>query len=185
MKCKELMHRDLQWVASDATVHDAAMMMRDRSMGFLLVMGSPEGRLAGVVTDRDIAVRAGTRDKRPTEIPVIDIASTDVAVCFEDDPLGEADAMMGELQKSRLVVVTEDRQPVGILSLTDILLHDRRGRALKTARAVLEREAEGAHFPVEQIKITPSAPGDEEAAAQHGTITIGARRGGSMKEFPT
>lgn len=185
MKCEDLMHRDLQWVPSNASVHDVAKIMRDRSMGFLLVFGPSPGQLAGVVTDRDLATRACSLDKRPTEVHVIDIATTNVEICGEAEHLGDAEARMRDLQLSRLVVVNASGQPVGILSLTDIVLHDRGGRALKTARAVLSREAEGPHTPLEQIKLTPSTPEDEDAASRQPSVTIGRGHPGSMKEFPT
>ena len=87
-------------------------------------------------------------------------------------------------QKSRLVVVNAAGQAVGILSLTDVLLGDSPGRAIKTARGVLSREAEGPHTPLDQIKLTPSTPQDEEEAASHPSVTIGRRVDNTTKEFP-
>lgn len=185
MKCEDLMNRDLQWVAGSASVHEVAKIMRDRSLGFLLVFGSSPGQLAGVVTDRDLAIRACPLDKRPTEVRVIDVATTNVVVCGDGEDLKDAEGKMRDSQKSRLVVVTTSGQPVGILSLTDIFFHDRGSRALKTARGVLSRESEGAHTPLDQIKLTPSTPEDEDAASRQQSVTIGRSHPGSMKEFPT
>jgi signal-transduction protein with cAMP-binding, CBS, and nucleotidyltransferase domain len=178
------MHMDLQWVPSSASVRDVARIMRDHSMGFLLVSGASPGQLAGVVTDRDLAIRVCTEDKRSDEVRVIDISTRDVIVCGEHDDLKEAEKRMREEQKSRLVVVNADDQAVGILSLTDILLGDRPRRAIKTARGVLAREAEGPHTPIEQIKLTPSTPEDEEAVSHHESVTIRRTLGASVKEFP-
>jgi predicted transcriptional regulator len=178
------MHVGLQWVAGDASVRDTARLMRDRAMGFLLVAGAAPGQLKGVVTDRDLAIRACTDDRRPGDIRVGDIASTEVIVCDEDDDLGEAEKTMREEQKARLVVVNADGKAVGVLSLTDILLHDHPLRAAKTARGILAREAEGPHTPIDQIKLTPSTPDDEDSVShQHSTLT-GRRVDGPVKMFP-
>jgi CBS domain-containing protein len=184
MKCGDLMHTDLQWVPSNASAREVARIMRDRSLGFLLVFGTSPGQLAGVVTDRDLAIRVCAEEKRSEEVRVIDIATTDVIACGEGEDLKEAERKMKEEQKSRLVVVNSDGQTVGILSLTDILLGDRPDRAIKTARGVLAREAEGPHTPIEQIKLTPSTPEDEEAASHQGSVTIGRTLGTSVKIFP-
>jgi CBS domain-containing protein len=185
MKCKDLMHTDLQWVAGGASVRDLARLMRDHSMGFLLVSGHAPGELAGVVTDRDLAIRVCTEDQRSQDVKVIDIASREIVVCGEDQPLADAEKRMRDEQKSRLVVVNENGRPVGILSLTNILLGDHRpGRAIKTARGVLSREAEGPHVPLDQIKLTPSTPEDEDAASRQESAVIGRTVTGSMKLFP-
>lgn len=184
MKCSDLMHMDLQWVPGSASAQEVAGIMRDRSMGFLLVYGQAPGQLAGVVTDRDLAIRVCAGGKHAQYVKVIDIATTTVTVCREDESLKAAEAKMIDEQKSRLVVVNANGQPVGILSLTDILLRDSAGRAVKTARGVLAREAEGPHTPLEQIKLTPSTPEDEEIASHQGSVTIGRRLGNSVKEFP-
>ena len=184
MKCKDLMHVGLQWVAADASVRDTARLMRDRAMGFLLVAGAAPGQLMGVVTDRDLAIRACVEDKVPAEIKIGDIASTEVIVCGEDDDLGEAEKTMREEQKARLVVVNDDGKPVGVLSLTDILLHDHPRRAAKTARGILAREAEGPHTPIDQIKLTPSTPADEDAASRQDSAMNGRRLDGPLKMFP-
>lgn len=178
------MHIDLQWVAGDANVREVARIMRDRSLGFLLVYGAAPGQLSGVVTDRDLAIRVCAGDRRAEEVKVIDIATTDVVVCEESQSLKAAEAKMRSEQKSRLVVVNAAGQAVGILSLTDILLGDSPGRALKTARGVLAREAEGPHTPLDQIKLTPSTPQDEEEATSHPSVTVGRRVASSTKEFP-
>lgn len=184
MKCGDLMHIDLQWVPGDANARDVARIMRDRSLGFLLVHAGAPGRLAGVVTDRDLAVRVCAGDRRPEDVRVIDIATTEVVTCEEGQPLKEAEAKMRAEQKSRLVVLNAAGNTVGILSLTDILLGDSPRRAIKTARGVLAREAEGPHTPLDQIKLTPSTPEDEEATVQHRSVTVGRRVDNTTKEFP-
>ncbi len=183
MKCQDLMNPEVRWVSAQASVMTAARLMRDQSLGFLLVSGPAPDQLVGVITDRDLATRVCAEDKRPAETSVASVASADVVVCTDTEDLKAAEERMREFQKSRLVVVDRSGQPVGVLSLTDILHGDRGWRALKTARGVLSREAEAPHFPVEGLKLTPSTPEDEEAAMRQETVHGGAWRG-SMKEFP-
>ena len=184
MKCNDVMNRNLQWIGSNASVGDAARMMRDNAIGFLVVFGPSAGQLAGVVTDRDLAIRCCAENRRPDETKVADVATKDVIVCGYDDDLKTAEKTMRQTEKSRLVIVDEVGRPVGVLSLTDIIRRDRPGRALDTARAVLAREAEGAHTPIERIALTPSTPEDEDRAMRQETATHGGSWGGSMKEFP-
>jgi predicted transcriptional regulator len=184
MKCRDLMHLDLQWVAGSANVREAARQMRDDAMGFLLVRGDAPGELAGVVTDRDLAIRVCTEDRPAKDVQVIDIASTGVVVCGEDEDLKEAEKKMREEQKSRLVVVNAAGKVVGILSLTNILLGDRPRRAVETARGVLAREVEGPHTPIEQIKLTPSTVEDEDAVSRQESVMVGRSVPKSMKMFP-
>jgi hypothetical protein len=94
---------------------------------------------------------------------------------------------------SRMVVVDEADFPVGIISLTDILLKDRAGRALDTARQVLAREASGPHLPVEGIELTPqpfpsggAAPTNQPYAdaPRWESVLLGGAATRGMKEFP-
>jgi CBS domain-containing protein len=184
MKCRDVMNLNLQWVSATATVAEAARTMRDRSMGFLLVAGAQPGKAAGVVTDRDIAIRCCAENKQPDGISVAEIATKDILTCDHNESVQAAEKLMTEAEKSRLVIVDEIGQVTGVLSLTDILFHDRASRAVKTARGVLAREAEGAHQPVESIKLTPSTPEEEERAARHAPPIHGGSRDPSGKIFP-
>jgi CBS domain-containing protein len=184
MKCRDVMNLNLQWVPATATVAEAARIMRDRSMGFLLVAGAAPGRAAGVVTDRDIAIRCCAEDKRADEISVAEIASKPILSCDHDESIKAAEELMTEAGKSRLVIIDEIGRAAGVLSLTDILFHDRTGRAVKTARGVLAREAEGAHQPVESIKLTASTPEDEERAMRQPSAGHGGSHDLPDKIFP-
>jgi len=185
MKCRDIMSVDLQWISSGASVQSAAQIMRDRSVGMLLVLElGPGVRVAGVVTDRDLAIRGCADARSPTATRVIDVASKEVVACHASDDLAVVEALMRESQKSRVVVLDEINRAVGVVSLTDVLAHDRPGRAVKTARAVLARESGGPHTPLDQIKLTPSTPEDEERASRQHTIALGGTWTGSMREFP-
>ena len=184
MKCRDLMHIDLQWVSGSASACAAARLMRDHSMGLLLVSDDAPGHAAGVVTDRDLALRVCAEDRLPGAVNVIDVATTDVIACDEDDDLEIAEQTMRGEQKSRLVVLNKQGHAVGILSLTNILFGDRPGRAIKTAQAVLAREVEGPHAPVERIKLTPSTPEDEEAVSHQQSAMTGRTVSNNVKMFP-
>jgi CBS domain-containing protein len=184
MKCRDLMSVDLQWVPGAASVLDAARLMRDRSLGFLLVSEPVSGRTVGVVTDRDLAIRACAEGLDPHDARVGDVATLELVTCTEGDDLSVAEALMSGSQKSRLVIMNSGGQIVGLLSLTDVLRGDRGGRAVKTANAVLSREAGGPHAPLESIHLTSSTPADEEAAAKSETVMVGGDHRGSTREFP-
>jgi CBS domain-containing protein len=175
MKCSDLMNLNLQWVPATATVAEAARAMRDSSMGFLLVAGPKPGEPTGVITDRDIVIRSCAENQRPDELLVGDIASKEILTCHRDESVATAERLMVTEAKSRLVIVDEIGRPTGVLSLTDILFHDRVRRAIRTARGVLAREAAGPHEPIENIKLTPSTPEEEaRAARQHSDLHGGS-----------
>jgi CBS domain-containing protein len=184
MKCGDLMNLNLQWVPATASVARTARIMRDRSMGFLLVSGAEPGELLGVVTDRDLAIRCCAENERPAEIAVADIATQEVVTCDRNENIKVAEQRMVESEKSRLVIIDELGRPVGVLSLTDILYRDYSRRALKTARGVLAREVEGAHQPVETIKLTPSTPDEEERAMSQSSAVHGGSWDKTVKMFP-
>jgi CBS domain-containing protein len=104
-------------VATDATAHDAARAMRDDDVGALLVLDG--GELVGVVTDRDIAVRAVAEGLDPTATPVTEVCTKDPTSISADASVDEAVGLMRERALRRLPVV-EGGQPVGIVALGDL-----------------------------------------------------------------
>jgi CBS domain-containing protein len=192
MKCKEAMTIGLRVLPLSATVQDAALTMRENSLGFLPVCDET-GRLAGVITDRDIAMRVAPFDRIPSSVLAEEAMTPRPLVCGPEEPIEAAESRMIHGGVSRMVVVDQEGFPQGIISLTDILLKDRAGRALDTARQVLSREAAGPHLPVEDIVLTP-APYPSAVPAPNPDYYQGARRyegtlaGGTetrgMKEFP-
>jgi CBS domain-containing protein len=184
MKCSDLMNMNLQWVPATASVAEAAQIMRDQSVGFLLVSGATPGELEGVVTDRDIAIRCCAESRRPDGALVADIATREVQTCDRNASLKVAEQQMIASEKSRLVIVDEIGRPVGVLSLTDILYRDWGRRAIRTARGILAREAEGPHPPLESIKLTPSTPEDEDRAAHQESALHGGSWDRAVKMFP-
>jgi CBS domain-containing protein len=117
MKVRQAMMRDLCIVRPDQTIENAARIMSDFDVGMLPVV---EGdKLVGVITPRDMAVRATSRGKGPDAL-VRDIMSPEVFYCFEDEDTAYAARSMAHQQIRRVPVVNRDRRLVGVLSLGDL-----------------------------------------------------------------
>lgn len=119
MQVCDVMTRDVQCIRPGASVMDAARHMKKIDVGVLPVCGEQE-RLVGMLTDRDIVVRAVADRRDMEETKVQDIMTPDVAFCTEDQPVEHAARMMREKQIRRLVVLNHDRRLVGIVSLGDL-----------------------------------------------------------------
>jgi CBS domain-containing protein len=92
-------------------------MTRDVRAGALPV--GDEDRLVGMITDRDIALRAVAHGKSP-DTRIRDVMTDDVKYCFDDDEVEQVARNMGDIQVRRLPVVNRDKRLVGIVSLADI-----------------------------------------------------------------
>jgi CBS domain-containing protein len=100
-------------------VAQCARLMDDRDIGALGVMR--EGELVGVLTDRDIVVRAVARERDTRSTTAGDIATSEVVSVPIDAPLEEAESRMVDRAVRRLFVVADDGRPLGILSLDDLV----------------------------------------------------------------
>ena len=117
MKVREAMSADVMLADPEQTIHDAARMMADRDIGALPV--GQNDRLVGMITDRDIAVRA-VADGLGPDTKISDVMSREVMYCFEDDDLDDVADNMGRIQVRRLPVVNRDKRLVGIVAMGDI-----------------------------------------------------------------
>jgi CBS domain-containing protein len=118
MKIREVMTRAVETVRPDQTLQEAAAKMKSLDVGPIPVT---EGdRLVGMLTDRDIVVRAVAegRDSRTTKVR--DAMTSDVVCCKEDDDVKDAAAKMKDRQIRRIVVVDAQQRVAGIVSLGDI-----------------------------------------------------------------
>jgi CBS domain-containing protein len=119
VKISEAMTRNVQLARPDQTISDAARLMAELDIGLLPVR---EGdRLVGMLTDRDIAVRAVASGLGP-ETPVRDVMSAEVMYCFADQTVEEVARNMSDIQVRRLPVLSRDKRLVGIVSLCDLAL---------------------------------------------------------------
>lgn len=131
MKVREAMTRDVRLVRPDQTIRDAAKLMAELDIGALPV--EENDRLVGMITDRDIAVRAVAEGKSP-DTRVRDAMSKEVKYAYEDQSIEEVTQNMGDLRVRRLPVLDRDKRLVGILSLGDLAIdegaQDEAGEAL-------------------------------------------------------
>ena len=117
MKVSKCMTRDVELVSPTQTIRDAAQMMAELDAGALPVQ--QDDRLVGMITDRDIAVRAVAQGKSP-ETPVRDVMSPELLYCFDDQEIEDVSRNMGEVKVRRLPVVNRDKRLVGIISIGDL-----------------------------------------------------------------
>ncbi len=116
---RDVMTSDPRTVAPDAPIAEAAKAMRETQAGAVLV--EQNGGVGGIVTDRDIAIRAVAEGRDPNSTPVREIATTDLATLSPDDSIDDAVRLMREKDVRRLPVV-EGAQAVGIVSLGDLAM---------------------------------------------------------------
>jgi len=115
---REVMTRSVETIAPDATVADVARRMRDLDVGSLPVCDGK--RLIGMVTDRDLSVRASAEGKDPNSTRVRDVMSPDVTWVFEDEPAEMAASVMRRRQIRRLPVLDREDRLVGVVALGDL-----------------------------------------------------------------
>lgn len=116
----EVMTRDVRYVSPQENLQRAAQMMDELNVGALPVCDGD--RLVGMITDRDITVRATATGRAPQDAHVEEVMSGEVRWCFEDQALDEVMIEMADSQIRRVPVVTHDDQHklIGIVSLGDV-----------------------------------------------------------------
>jgi CBS domain-containing protein len=120
-------------VGTEATAVDAARLMRDDDIGSLPIV--EKGRLVGMLTDRDIAIRVVAEGIDPGSVSVAEIASSDAVSVSPDQELEEALRLMAHHQVRRLPVV-EDDQLVGMLAQADVAHEEDREKVGETVEAI-------------------------------------------------
>jgi CBS domain-containing protein len=130
MLVSEAMTRDVRMASPEDTIREAARIMAEIDAGVLPVGNND--RLVGMITDRDITVRAVAEGKGP-ETKVREVMTEEVKYCFEDEDVDHVIQNMGDIQVRRLPVVNRDKRLVGIISLGDVAITrggDQAGEAL-------------------------------------------------------
>src|SRR5919106_2528200 len=117
MRVSEAMTREVRVANPGQTIRDVAKIMAEIDAGAIPV--GENDRLVGMITDRDIAIRAVARGKGP-DTPVREVMSGELKYCFEDEDLERVAKNMGDIQVRRLPVVSRDKRLVGIVSLGDV-----------------------------------------------------------------
>ena len=136
MRVSEAMTRDVRVANPGQSIREVARMMDEIDAGALPV--GENDRLVGMITDRDIAVRAVAQGKGP-DTPVRDVMSREVKYCYEDEDLEHVAENMGELQVRRLPVVNRDKRLVGIVALGDIARSEDHGTTGQVTEQVSKR----------------------------------------------
>lgn len=138
MRCRDILKRTVLCCKETETIQSVALRMRDANVGFLPVCG-PDGKTVGVITDRDMALRACAARLDSGSTPVAKIMSQHVVSCQTGDELRHVEGLMARNRKSRIVVQDETGRPVGVISLSDIARHDQ-AFAAETMAQVSSRE---------------------------------------------
>jgi CBS domain-containing protein len=133
MKLKDIMTCDVEMVRPDETLVDAAKRMRKIDAGILPVCEND--RIVGMITDRDIAVRAVADGIDPTTTKIRDVMSREVVYSFDDDDVRHAAELMRRKQVRRLLVLDRDKRVCGIVSLGDLAAESGRPKLMGEALA--------------------------------------------------
>ncbi len=143
MQVHEIMTAEAVWFRESDPVMEIARRMRELNIGFVPICDD-RGHPVGTVTDRDIAIRVAAEDKKASRIHAREIMSHESVTCRTADEVEQAEGIMAEHHKSRLIVVDEAGLLVGVLSLADLLTAAADLRALETLQRIAEREARAA-----------------------------------------
>ena len=117
-KVHEVMTDRPRVVTPETTVSEAAQLMKNDDIGSLPILDGEQ--LAGMVTDRDIVIRAVAEGKDPRGMPVREVASRELVTVNADEELSSALLLMASQQVRRLPVVDDDGRLVGILAQADV-----------------------------------------------------------------
>jgi len=121
MQIKEIMSKDVEVVAPDAKLHEVARKMMSRDCGSVVVV--EDGRLVGMITDRDIALRCIADDHHPSTTNAKQIMTPEILYCMDTDDYDEVAKNMGKNKVRRLPVLDANKRMVGIVSLGDLTKH--------------------------------------------------------------
>ncbi len=145
MKASDLMTPDPETCEAGDSVRDAIEIMREEDCGIVpITEGNGEGRVAGVVTDRDIALRLGEMDRKPSEVRIEEVMTSGVVACEPGASIEDVTRMMQDAQVRRVLVV-ENGRLLGVIATADLARassassHDRLGNEVER---VIERVSE-------------------------------------------
>lgn len=137
MLVKFIMTLDVEWVSDDTSIQEAARLMRALDVGAIPVRGE-DSEIVGMLTDRDMAIRAAAEGLDPTTTKVRDVMTVDVVYCYEDQDVQDAVKLMEGLQLRRLLVLNRENRLAGIIALGDLAVRANQ----ENAGAVLKEVSE-------------------------------------------
>ncbi|MGE5450698.1 MAG: CBS domain-containing protein [Acidobacteriota bacterium] len=118
----DVMTRNVQVISPQESIQAAARLMGELDVGALPVCS--DRRLVGMITDRDITVKAAASDLRPSDVKVSEVMSTDPRWCMEDQTTDEVVQQMSDVQIRRIPVLNDQQEIVGIVALKDLALSE-------------------------------------------------------------
>lgn len=120
MKVREAMHKGVEWMEPTASLSEIAERMRKHDIGAIPI--GENDRLVGMVTDRDIALKAfsGKGKSDPSKLTARDVMTKGIVFCREDEELDDALHIMEDRKIRRLPVLNDKKRMTGILSLGDV-----------------------------------------------------------------
>jgi CBS domain-containing protein len=119
MRIQEIMSHPIVTCPVDSTLHHAARLMWEYDCGIIPIVGD-DGRLVGVVTDRDACMAAYTQGRPLSEIPIATAMAKDVVASHTSDTLEAVESLMKASQVRRVPVVDGEYRPVGLVSINDL-----------------------------------------------------------------
>jgi len=137
MKLKDIMTANVECVRPGDTLQEAARRMKSLDVGPMPVCGDND-KIVGMLTDRDITIRATAEGKDPKTAKVQDAMSEEVIWCFEDQDSEDAARLMQERQVRRLLVMSREKRLVGIVSLGDLATEGKETQAGEVLQGVSE-----------------------------------------------
>lgn len=137
MKLREIETERAESIEPDKSLREAAELMKEKNIGFLPVC--KEGRVLGILTDRDIVVRVVAEGEDPDDVLVEDAMTMGRVWCYEDEDVETAAAKMKEHKVRRLVVMDRDGRLAGVVSLGDLADRGARGIVEEVLKQVAAR----------------------------------------------
>ncbi len=156
MRVREIMSSPVVTCPEDARLNDVARAMWERDCGSIPIVDR-DGRLRGILTDRDICMAAYTQGRPIQEIPVSAVMASHVLVCHVDDSLEMAGQLMREGQVRRIPVIDNDGRPAGIVSVNDVTR-----AAADQRRSNVDREVVETMAAVGEPRFTPRRAGQPQ-----------------------
>jgi len=135
MLCREIMTPNPEYVRPSDPVMKAAQLMKSEDVGPIPIVDDKDGkRLAGIVTDRDLAIKVVAEARDPRTTLVKDVMTDDVVTCKENEDVNQALKLMQENQVRRIPVVDQSDHLLGIIAQADVAT--RLGKAQTTGKVV-------------------------------------------------
>jgi len=148
MRVNKVMTAGIRIAEPDEDIPHAAKKMRSQNIGALPVMEN--GKLIGMVTDRDIVIRAVGANKDTEEMKVREIMSDECFWCLENEELEDAVRIMEQNQVRRLPVMNDNKKVVGMLSIEDVAMHAPTSLIGEVLKAVASRKGELQRLDIDQ-----------------------------------